>query len=589
MGNARFIFRFSATVATAIMLSFHSSAQTLINEDFETPNYSDGTVSPAFTGWSWIPQTVLQDSPGDGVPGSSGNQVIQIANVGEIGRFDTSHGWAGGETYVLTINSSPQAWSGQNTRYLQLRLHQTSGTELWASGNILLPKYDNFGGNAWGPRQSFSYVVHSDDFSAGSPGNALRLEIDSDGSRGLFFDNVTLDVTTLGTDTTAPTPNALTWESVPAIINNTNITMTCTFAVDDFPYGVQHYFENTNTGVNSGWLDGVDGWTWTEVGLAPGSTNSYRCKARDKSPNMNETAWSTVETVILPPPDILPPNPDPMTWAAPPMVVDSLNIYMVATTAVDAEYGVQYYFENVDTGSNSGWQSSPIWSEQFQEFATPLNYRVKARDISPQLNETGWSTNATVVIPRPEEGLLVDASFQQPNYASGLQNPFYVGWSWDLGSQVSVRNGGANGVPGPSTNKAIELNNQGPAPQATYVTDHPWDTKDVYTLTVNAAPNSWSGSNQRYLDATLLQTDDTVLWTTNVPVPLYTNSFEGAEPWPAELTFNFIFGASNFTSGVEGEVVKLMVTQTGARSLYIDNVHLIGRDPSPKGTLIILR
>jgi hypothetical protein len=569
----------------------HAGATTLIDEEFEVPDVPNGTANPAVTGWSWITHVRSRDSPQDGVPGTSGQQVIQFENTGNIARHDTTHGWAGGETYVLTLNASPQEWSGTTTREIVVSLLETNGVQLWTSGSVELPKYDSYGGNPWGARQTFSFVVYSDDFSAGTSGTDLRLDINSTGSRGLFFDNVSLVVTNLAADTTAPTPNALTWEREPALVDNTNTTMTCTFASDDFPYGVQHYFENMNTGTNSGWQDGVHGWTWGETDLPPGSTNSYRCKARDKSPNANETAWSSVITVMVPAPDTTPPNPDPMTWSVEPIVVDSLNIYMEATTAVDARYDVEYYFENVGTGSDSGWQSSAIWYELYQDYNTPLTYRVKARDISPQTNETAWSTNAIVTIPTPKSGLLIDSSFQVPTYSAGVRNPFFVGWAFDNGAAIYVRNGGSGGVPGASSNRVIEINSQGPPPQADYATDHPWSENAVYTVTVNAAPNSWNGHLQRYLDTSFRQvSDDTVLWSTNVPVPLYTNTFQGATPWPEELTFSFTINGSDFnTNGVEGEMLGLKVTQTGARSLYIDNVHLTSSVPLPTGSVFIVR
>jgi hypothetical protein len=92
--------------------------------------------------------------------------------------------------------------------------------------------------------------------------------------------------------------------------------------------------------------------------------------------------------------DITPPNPDPMTWASPPAAVDSTSITMTAATAWDAS-GVEYYFECTSGGGHdSGWQSSKTYVDSGLSSGTTYTYRVKARDLSTRLNETGWSTEA---------------------------------------------------------------------------------------------------------------------------------------------------------------------------------------------------
>ena len=212
---------------------------------------------------------------------------------------------------------------------------------------------------------------------------------------------------------------------VPAIISiqaisPSSIMMTASEAFDES--GVQYYFEARSPGGHdSGWQDEPN---YTDVNLVPGATYCYRVKARDKSINFNETIWSP--QVCLgspPPPDTLAPLPDPMLWDP---VVDAngydglprevlldpfgQNDYgatMRAILATDqappgvAPSEVEYYFEcQDDSGFDSGWRTVALYpnEDDRRTYTVRLGgsglayrFRVKARDASDNLNETGWS------------------------------------------------------------------------------------------------------------------------------------------------------------------------------------------------------
>ena len=218
-------------------------------------------------------------------------------------------------------------------------------------------------------------------------------------------------------DITPPAP-------VPAIItiqpiSPSSIMMIASEAFDQS--GVQYYFEALTAGAHdSNWVNEPN---YIDVNLMPDTTYCYRVMARDTSINYNETIWSAqVCTATPPPPDTLPPLPDPMQWDdvndangnsgfpreifLPPYGPFDYGATMRAIVAVDqAPAGivpaeVEYYFECEESGFNSGWRTVADYpNEDDRRTYTVtvgnsgqfLQFRVKARDASVNLNETDWS------------------------------------------------------------------------------------------------------------------------------------------------------------------------------------------------------
>lgn len=211
-----------------------------------------------------------------------------------------------------------------------------------------------------------------------------------------WIDGVTIDGVRISTpDTTAPTPNPMTWSSVPVATGASSIRMTATTGLDIS--GVQYYFDCTAGagGHDSGWQTSP---TYEDTGLNASTTYTYRVKARDLSNNLNETSYSTsLQATTTSASDVTAPTPNPMTWSSVPAATSSTTIAMTATTASDTS-GVQYYFQNVTAGDHdSGWQTSPSYTDSGLSPSTTYTYKVKARDLSANLNETAYSTtgNAT--------------------------------------------------------------------------------------------------------------------------------------------------------------------------------------------------
>jgi len=91
-------------------------------------------------------------------------------------------------------------------------------------------------------------------------------------------------------DKTPPTPNPSLWETEPSVYPQIpgSVLMRAAAATDE--NGVEYRFVCTaGGGHNSGWQGTV---LYIDGGLRPG-TYTYKCQARDKSPQQNRTEWST--------------------------------------------------------------------------------------------------------------------------------------------------------------------------------------------------------------------------------------------------------------------------------------------------------
>lgn len=99
---------------------------------------------------------------------------------------------------------------------------------------------------------------------------------------------------------------------------------------------------------------------------------------------------------------LLPPIPDPLTWATEPDATSPDTIAMEATTAAsNDDSGIEYMFWNTTLDVKSPWQDNPAWEDTGLDHSIEYSYRVKARNKG-NLQETEWSEPASATIPAPQ-------------------------------------------------------------------------------------------------------------------------------------------------------------------------------------------
>ena len=203
-------------------------------------------------------------------------------------------------------------------------------------------------------------------------------------------------------------------------------------AYDAWGWDVEYRFERVSDqngdGIyeivhSSGWLNFGDDVIpeWIDGGLVQGQEYTYRFKTRDVPLGgmitPNQTEYSVLRSAIADA-DTTPPNPDPAEWGLEPVSIGAgaTSIEMRAIAATDPQGNdVEYFFECIDDGHNSGWQAERYWLDTGLTIDQMYTYRFRARDLSANFNMTGWSVLRSAVAG--EEPPPVDNEPPTPNPA----------------------------------------------------------------------------------------------------------------------------------------------------------------------------
>ncbi len=216
------------------------------------------------------------------------------------------------------------------------------------------------------------------------------LLVDRDGSP----DAGCYEYTGLYVESGPPEPNPATWVTVPEPNGDNTISMVATTATSG-PAPLSYSFRETtgNPGAtSSGWQ--VSDATYTDTGLDGNTTYTYQCQIRDTDACTGTWSDSNSATAT----DTTAPTPNPATFATAPTALSSSSITMTATTGSDAGPTIEYYFNETTGntgGDDSGWQSSPIYTDSGLVSNTVYTYTVQMRDSVPNTGTASSGSSAT--------------------------------------------------------------------------------------------------------------------------------------------------------------------------------------------------
>ncbi len=243
-------------------------------------------------------------------------------------------------------------------------------------------------------------------------------------------------------DVAAPAPDPMTFDSAPALTEETLIIMTATTASD--PNGVQYYFTCTSgNGNDSGWQDSP---TYTDA-VAAGSTYSYSVMARDKSSNFNRTAPSAPESVTIPGTTTL--TPGQISWSVHDI---SGNITDVSTLGalVQAHSGADLGTRDVVDGST--FDINGVMFDDDHVFDSPDRFDTisgRAGSYTPE------NADYYTLLQYADRNLSGQATFTFSGLTIGSTYQIQV-WRADNGNTAGengmvLNSGGTNTIPTPGT------------------------------------------------------------------------------------------------------------------------------------------
>lgn len=171
------------------------------------------------------------------------------------------------------------------------------------------------------------------------------------------------------------------------------------------------------------------------------TTYYWRIDEKNSAGTTTGPVWSFTTTAV---PDNTPPSPDPMTWASPPAPVeDSYDKIIMSATAANDVSGVEYYFANItDPSHDSYWQGSNTYIDTNLVNDANYTYQVKARDRSPNYNETLFSDQASAKTARFFCGEAIASDLDEDCQVNFIDYAILAGaWVWPIEIEGLAVNG----------------------------------------------------------------------------------------------------------------------------------------------------
>ena len=195
-------------------------------------------------------------------------------------------------------------------------------------------------------------------------------EFNDPGAGNAQYDDTMLTVT----DTNPPTPNPMTWSTVPYETSTSSISMVATTASDPTP-PITYYFDFYSSptggsgGNDSSWQSST---SYTDSALGTNHEYGYRVRARDGSDN--QTSYSSVSYDYT---DIQ--TPTGITFGT--ITSTSIQARSTNTPSGLTRGSSGLYIYNATAGTNSGWkQNNDYWTNTPLSPNTQYGFRARARN-----------------------------------------------------------------------------------------------------------------------------------------------------------------------------------------------------------------
>jgi len=298
-------------------------------------------------------------------------------------------------------------------------------------------------------------------------GNTVTPYSDYD-SLGQYFINGS--VPSASADNTAPTPNPMTWASVPSAASHTAINMTASTAVDDIS-AVEYNFLCIPVGAgctNSGWQSGAG---YTATGLAASTSYTFQVMARDQAGNETASSVSASVSTDAPPP--------------PPIAPSGLSAAGISETAISLNWT-----DNASTETTYRVERSP---DGLNNYATVANLGSNATSHT----DTGLSAGTTYDYRVAAVNGSGDSGFANASGATDAPPPYTnYGANSDTAMAGSVSGSVANTRNDDGSSQSITERESGgkPANRHTYL-EHRWNFNVSAGATVTVYANVWSGGS----------------------------------------------------------------------------------------------